>query len=396
MSKRIVHVGTFDESLSFQQLDTNGDWSMSGNHLHKYKSDRINIMPYQRFLSERDDWFYYIPYTDTPSLETKFDVDDIIPQPVLNSIRTGKCKLIFHFYNESFMEDHTLLCFHRFIDRITQDHLIPIKKIYWMLEPYDGPEIYQDFLNRHNIEGVNIVKHPTYGITAIDRDGIDTHDVKKCRFIYPNRGARPSRSYLGLWLWKHGIDVNMSCSNDLTGPMLDYCVKEYGIDNEITEIDKQNFLDLLPLTIDDIDLDTQNDQAIATVGNAKFLLSMERAGIYIISETLYEEPGRFITEKFVKALLAQKPFIMLGQHRYLEMLRECGYKTFKPYIDETYDTISDHTKRLHAVCREISRLNDMDDLSFHQNMYEMQKIAEYNFNHYKTRPSPEAFMDELF
>jgi hypothetical protein len=396
MYKRIVHVGTFDETLSFQELDTNGDWSMSGNHLHRYKSDRINIMPYKRFLSERDDWFYYIPYNDTPALETKFDVDDIIPEPVLHSIRTGKCRLIFHFYNESFMEDHTLLCFHRFIDRITQDHGIPIKKIYWMREPYDGPEVYQDFLNRHNIEGVNFVKHPTFGETVIDRAGVDAHDVKKCRFIYLNRGARPPRSYLGLWLWKHGIDVNMSCSNDLNGAMLNYCVDQYDIDNEITEADKQNFLDLLPLSIDDIDLDTQHEQAISVVGNAKFLLSMERAGIYILSETLYEEPGRFMTEKFEKALLAQKPFIVLGQHRYIEMVRECGYKTFEPYIDETYDTISDHTQRLHAVCREISRLNNMDDLSFHQNMYEMQKIAEYNFNHYKSRPTPGAFMDELF
>ena len=295
------------------------------------------------------------------------------------------------------MKDMSIKIFHDFIERITSEYNIPWEKIRWMHENYDADKVCQNWLTKNNRRGVKISKYYTFGGNVlIDHESLYAHDVNKSRFIYLNRGGRSARAYLNIWLWKHNIDVTMSCGSENTQNLISYGVETYDRHNTIDKNDIEEFVKLLPLSIDDIDLDTQNAQAVSNIGNTKFLLSMERAGIYIVGETLYEEPGRFMTEKIVKALLAQKPFIVLSTPRFLEMLRDCGYKTFGSFIDESYDTLTDNVDRLQAVCTEIQRLNDMDQDSFDSMLSGMKKIAEYNFNHYKSLPNPDVFLDNLF
>lgn len=88
----------------------------------------------------------------------------------------------------------------------------------------------------------------------------------------------------------------------------------------------------------------------------------------------------FITEKVYKAIVCQKPFLIFATPFFLEDLRSMGYKTFNPYIDETYDTIKDNTERLNALTAEIDRINklapeQLDDLI---NMTKVNTIANYN------------------
>jgi hypothetical protein len=64
----------------------------------------------------------------------------------------------------------------------------------------------------------------------------------------------------------------------------------------------------------------------------------------------------FITEKTYKMIAGQLPFILVGFTKSLQCLREMGYKTFHPYIDESYDLIENDQDRLNAIIREIERL----------------------------------------
>jgi hypothetical protein len=61
--------------------------------------------------------------------------------------------------------------------------------------------------------------------------------------------------------------------------------------------------------------------------------------------------GIGISEKSFKPILHNQPFIIAGPHLHLQHLRDLGYKTFSRLIDESYDEISDTTKRLQAVTK---------------------------------------------
>jgi hypothetical protein len=79
----------------------------------------------------------------------------------------------------------------------------------------------------------------------------------------------------------------------------------------------------------------------------------------------------WITEKTVKNLYIGKPFLVMGGHGILEKIKTFGFKTFSPWIDETYDTIENNYLRLQAIKKEIDRLatKSLEELSqIHQEL----------------------------
>jgi len=77
--------------------------------------------------------------------------------------------------------------------------------------------------------------------------------------------------------------------------------------------------------------------------------------IEIVAETdCYN--GYYFTEKTIKCLLSKKPFILLSGMGAIKNLQDMGFKTFHPYIDETYDLEPDTNKRLELIKKEISRI----------------------------------------
>jgi hypothetical protein len=85
--------------------------------------------------------------------------------------------------------------------------------------------------------------------------------------------------------------------------------------------------------------------------------------------------GLFLTEKTYKPIAMKHPFILLAPAHSLRMLRERGYKTFSPFIDESYDEIENDHLRLKAVAEEVKRLSKSDLVEF---TYQIKDIAEHN------------------
>lgn len=77
----------------------------------------------------------------------------------------------------------------------------------------------------------------------------------------------------------------------------------------------------------------------------------------IITETYFlNETTLNLTEKTIKPILRFQMFIILGSPHTLSELRNLGFQTFSPYIDETYDTILDPVQRFICILKEIDRL----------------------------------------
>jgi hypothetical protein len=90
--------------------------------------------------------------------------------------------------------------------------------------------------------------------------------------------------------------------------------------------------------------------------------------------------GYLFSEKTYKFIAGKLPFIMVGVPGSLQALRDLGYQTFYPYIDETYDTIYDDEERMIAILVEIERLCGLGDDKWLIIQDKLQGIVEHNFN----------------
>ncbi len=108
----------------------------------------------------------------------------------------------------------------------------------------------------------------------------------------------------------------------------------------------------------------------------------------VISEASFGESEHecFLSEKTFKPIACCHPFIFAGNKGSLSRLRELGYKTFSPYIDESYDNLNTW-ERMEAITKELFRINSMsssDKLMWYR---QLEPILQFNYELLKTRSS---------
>jgi hypothetical protein len=95
--------------------------------------------------------------------------------------------------------------------------------------------------------------------------------------------------------------------------------------------------------------------------------------------TLQNENPILFTEKVYRPMLYRHPFIMLSVPNYLKSLQSLGYKTFHPYINESYDNEVDDGKRFIMVMEELKRLSTYDNEQIYRFVQNTAHITEHNF-----------------
>ena len=99
--------------------------------------------------------------------------------------------------------------------------------------------------------------------------------------------------------------------------------------------------------------------------------------IEIVLETSHRIKN-VVTEKTMKSFIFGKPFIVYAAPGYLAMLRDMGFKTFSPFINEEYDLVDDDIKRFDMLKKEITRLNSYSIDELKVQAASMNEILEYN------------------
>ena len=108
-------------------------------------------------------------------------------------------------------------------------------------------------------------------------------------------------------------------------------------------------------------------------------------GLNDIPGRIHCYPSTFHTEKTWKTIRAKHPFIITSVPYTLQGLRELGYKTFHPYIDESYDTIEDDETRVMAIMDEVERLCNMSDDETREWLANVQPICDFNYKLLRTK-----------
>ncbi len=108
-----------------------------------------------------------------------------------------------------------------------------------------------------------------------------------------------------------------------------------------------------------------------------------RAGFSLVSETEMRSGDTLrFTEKTLKALAAWHPVVVAGNAGVLGLLREHGFQTFAPWIDESYDLIAAREERLRAVLGQAKRLIEMPEPEFDRLLAEMEPVLAHNHRHF--------------
>ena len=145
----------------------------------------------------------------------------------------------------------------------------------------------------------------------------------------------------------------------------------------ILENKKEETFAIPPLYLDTDELMT-NQAAISNTSDYLY----ENTYFSIVSETNFYSftPGRFISEKIFKPVLFQHPFLVLSRPQTLELMRDIGYKTFGPWIDERYDEEIDDTTRMLMVVAETERLSNLTSNELTEFLNGVREICKFNFD----------------
>lgn len=105
----------------------------------------------------------------------------------------------------------------------------------------------------------------------------------------------------------------------------------------------------------------------------------------VVTETFFfnrerpEDYGRFLSEKTFKPVIMRHPFIIVSVPYFLDKFKELGYKSFSPWIDESYDTETDDAKRMMMIVREIERLSNLSEDELKEFLSAIREICEHNY-----------------
>lgn len=91
------------------------------------------------------------------------------------------------------------------------------------------------------------------------------------------------------------------------------------------------------------------------------------------------ESGRFLSEKTFKPVAQKHPFIIVSVPCFLDKFRDLGYKSFSPFIDESYDTELEDGKRILKIAQEIKRLSLLKGKELEEYLIGCKEICQHNY-----------------
>lgn len=100
--------------------------------------------------------------------------------------------------------------------------------------------------------------------------------------------------------------------------------------------------------------------------------------VEIVLETLFDDTRWHLTEKTLRPIACGRPFVLAAPMKSLQYLREYGFKTFDPVIDEHYDTISEPHLRIQAIVQEMHRISKFTSAQRADFLKHSAAVAAYN------------------
>ena len=122
------------------------------------------------------------------------------------------------------------------------------------------------------------------------------------------------------------------------------------------------------------------------------------AGFNAVTEAYYDQSDLdfvMLTEKTWRNVANKKPFVVIGQKHTLKKFHSLGYKSFHPWINESYDN-KDDSVRFYFAFTEIQKLIKMSDDKFNKFLVDVSSIHEHNCKNFEARLTKSySYFEEL-
>ena len=216
-------------------------------------------------------------------------------------------------------------------------------------------------------------------------------------FLSFNRIHKPHRMYFLLRLRELGMMENnlISCAKTMDGETfeehIEWIVKDkenwkdvydkYNLVNkDKLRTEANSFMKELPLVLDVEDFQDNGCFFDDTVwSSASFY---QNSFMSVLTESSAVGPGCYISEVIFKAIVFMHPFMIIGQPRTLEVLREWGFDTFDDVFDNSYDLEDDMFKRIEMVLQQMEIINQLSPEELKEKTLELKDRLVYNKNRY--------------
>jgi len=340
----------------------------------------------QCFFDFESDDYWLIEFASGNCLHQAYLSGDLVEK-----IKNGRAKLLLNNSHEAF-HDAVEPIYAKFV----QGMGIPPKQIVLLSESASIHQVIHKAAEKYGSEPIS-----AYWIRVFEYDVRTTSEFDPAykeittleskpylkKFLNLNRRWRPHRPMLvGLLASRNLIDRGfVSLARHVEGHSWDnmwnvLCFHQSLYETEIHKelLDNREKIEALP----DLYIDTTDLQTNQAVVNNNLDEHYRNTYFSVVSETnFFREFGEgvFVSEKIFKPILKKHPFISVARPHTLKELKRIGYKTFHPYIDESYDSIENDADRLMAIVNEIERLCNLNDEQLVEYLVALREITEYNY-----------------
>lgn len=300
----------------------------------------------------------------TPSKKTIFE---LLKDQYKEDLKRKRAYLMLDQSHEGY---HELWLWDWFHEECEKHNISPTQIIY-VTGNLKSSEQYEFWANDNNIKKrLKIIPYAHFEM-AISKMMSDNTPTRKSHIKYKKARKNEIKLYNCLqkrprnhraWLFK-GL-----CDNDLLSQginSMNIFQKNYShMDGrDITHTEYQNLIQHLPILPPRdnnlFEFSSGDCGSYLTNLNEQTMLD---SWLTIVSEASFSDSLNtcFLSEKTFKPIACEHPFIIYGDKDSLKYLRSLGYKTFHPYINESYDSLPTW-ERLEAIIEEIKRLSQYTD-----------------------------------
>jgi len=332
-----------------------------------------------------DDIFYY----DRHDLSIRLkEFDTFVDETHWNHIRnTPTVKILINFSDDYF----NILDIERISKIILEQNINPTQ-VYMLVMDQNFKTFALDLFKSIGVEGINVY-HYNVLLKKLDINYTNNNSTNY-KFSSLSRNYHPWRLSLYLYFLENDLLDNFIYSFH---NYLPYTInKDVSIDTvkeDATKLgyestDKRdNWINNLPY-----DLGNRNSKWINeindAISNSDFHLLIESHLDPYLFINFHHARGKynieefspaFPTEKTWRAMLCKRPFIAAVAPYFLKGLKQLGFKTFSPYIDESYDNIENNTDRVNALLSEIKRIITLPEDERNYVTTQCKDICEHNY-----------------
>ena len=152
-----------------------------------------------------------------------------------------------------------------------------------------------------------------------------------------------------------------------------------------------NFELISPESIYQIPINQHSSSASADYDYFDFLNTQ----ISVVLETVFDDNRIHLTEKTLRPIACGHPFILAAGPGSLEYVKSYGFKTFAPWIDESYDQETDSLKRLEKIIRSMKQIQNLQGQELENFSQAVKQIADFNKKHFFSNNFSDQVKNEL-